>query len=217
MIRTPSRKTGRPRRGATFVVAALTALTTASAALAQGTDRAADAGGSAGSAAEAPAKATDPTAPPKTIDSAVSPKPGDPTAPPKTDDAAGPSPVTAEALRHAGEATEQATRFRAAGDEGHAKAADGLAREWSETARDLSLAAAAEKLADERKRLSMQAQAKLERTRALVEEGIARLGRLRAALEAGPSKSTIAVESHDGQPARVTAAKPKIAATGSTP
>jgi hypothetical protein len=203
MIRTPSRKTRRPRRGWTFVVAALTALTTAG-----------------------PALAGDPTAPPKTIDTTVTPKPGDPTAAakpgdlaasPKPDDPARPSPVTAEALRHAAEATEQATRFRAAGDEGHAKAADGLAREWSETARDLGLAAAAEKLADERKRLSMQAQAKLERTRALVEEGIARLGRLRAELEAGPSKSTVAVESHDGQPGRAAAGKPKIAATGSTP
>jgi hypothetical protein len=160
----------------TLVVAALTALTAASPALAQ-----------------------DPT---------VSPKPGDPAAP---------SPVTAEALRNAGEATEHATRFRAAGDEAHAKAADGLAREWSETARDLSLAAAAEKLADERKRLSMQAQAQLERTRALVEEGIARLGRIRAELEGGPSRPTIAVESHDGQPGHVAAGKPKIAATGSTP
>ena len=189
-------RTRPPQRGSTFVVAALTALTAASAAQAQETVHAADA---PGSTAEAPAKPSDPTAPAK---------PGDP---------AGPSPVTAEALGHAAEATEQATRFRAAGDEGHAKAADGLAREWSETARDLALAAAAEKLADERKRLSMKAQAQLERTRALVEEGIARLGRLRAELEGGPSRSTVAVESHDGEPARVPAGKPKIAATGSTP
>jgi hypothetical protein len=206
-------RTRPPRRGPTFVVAALTALTAASPALAQGTVRAADA---AGSPAEPPAKAGDPTASPKTIDPAVSPKPGDPTASPKPDEA-GPSPVTAEALQRAAEATEQATRFRAAGDESHAKAADGLAREWSETARDLALAAAAEKLADERKRQSMKAQEQLERTRALVEEGIARLGRLRAELEGGPSRSTVAVESHDGQPGRVTAGKPRLAATGSTP
>lgn len=215
-------RTRPPQRGSTFVVAALTALTAASPALAQGTVRPADA---AGSPAEAPAKAGDPTASPKTIDAAASPKPGDPTAPvkagettasPKADET-GPSPVTAEALQRAAEATEQATRFRAAGDESHAKAADGLAREWSETARDLALAAAAEKLADERKRQSMKAQAQLERTRALVEEGIARLGRLRAELEGGPSRSTVAVESHDGEPGRVTAGKPKLAATGSTP
>jgi hypothetical protein len=204
-------RTRPPQRGSTFVVAALTALTAASPALAEGTVRSADA---AGAPAEAPAKASDPAASPKTVDPAVSPKPGDPTASPKPDE---PSPVTAEALRRAAEATEQATRFRAAGDESHAKAADGLAREWSETARDLALAAAAEKLAEERKRQSMKAQAQLERTRALVEEGIARLGRLRAELEGGPSRSTVAVESHDGQPGPVTAGKPKIAATGSTP
>jgi hypothetical protein len=128
-------------------------------------------------------------------------------------------PVTAEALARAQEATEQATRFRAAGDEAHAKAADGLAREWAETARDLTLAAAAEKLAEERKRQSMEAQAQLERTRALVEEGIARLGRIRAEIGASTAKVT-AVESHDGQPPPAGAkgaSRPQVAASGSTP
>jgi hypothetical protein len=203
-------RTRPPRRGSTFAAAALTALMAASPALAQ------EKQDKPGDSAAAP-KTIDPAASPKPGDPTVSPKPADPTASPKSDDPAAPSPVTAEAVRRVAEATEQATRFRAAGDEGHAKAADGLAREWSETARDLALAAAAEKLAEERKRLSMKAQAQLERTRALVEEGIARLGRLRAELEGGPSKSAVAVESHDGQPARATAAKPKIAATRSTP
>jgi hypothetical protein len=135
-------------------------------------------------------------------------------------DTKGPVAVTAEAVERAKEAFEQATRLRAAGDEAHAKAADGLAREWAETARDLTLAAAAEKLAEDRKRQAMQAQAQLERTRALVEEGIARIGRLRAELDAasagGPAKGKVAVEVHDGQaPA---GAKPQAAAaTGSTP
>jgi hypothetical protein len=120
---------------------------------------------------------------------------------------AAPSPVTAEALTRTREALEQATRFRAAGDEAHAKAADGLAREWAETARDLALAAAAEKQADDRKRQAMQAQAQLERTRALVEDGIARLGRIHAELETAPGKATTAVEVHDGQPKPATAAK----------
>jgi hypothetical protein len=107
--------------------------------------------------------------------------------------------VNAEALARTREAIEQATRLRAAGDEAHAKAADGLAREWAETARDLALAADAEKLAADRKRQSMLAQAQLQRTRALVEEGLARLGRLRAELEAAPPPK-VAVETHDGQP-----------------
>ena len=142
---------------------------------------------------------------------------------------AAPSPVTAEAVTRAGEALEQATRLRAAGDEAHAKAADGLAREWAETARDLSLAAAAEKLAEDSKRQAMQSQAQLQRTRALVEESIARLGRLRAELDAASTTPASAaevakrraVETHDGDPPKPKpGAKAQAAAeksTGSTP
>ena len=128
-----------------------------------------------------------------------------------------PSPVTADAVDRARTALEQATRLRAAGDEAHAKAADGLAREWAETARDLTLAVAAEKLADDSKRQAMQSQAQLERTRALVEESLARLGRLRAALDSAPAPSARAVEVHDGDPGPRLPAKAQAAATGSTP
>jgi hypothetical protein len=135
-----------------------------------------------------------------------------------------PAAVTVDAIARATEALEQATRFRAAGDEAHAKAADGLAREWAETARDLALAAAAEKQAEDRKRQAMVAQAQLERTRALVEDGIARLGRLHAELDA-PPKTATAVEVHDGQKppvasGRASASLPKAPAGvpgGSTP
>ena len=126
----------------------------------------------------------------------------------KSTEPLGPAPVTADALARTSEALERATRLRAAGDEAHAKVADGLAREWAETARDLGLAAAAEKLAADRKRQSMQALAQLQRTKALVEEGIARLGRLRAALDAAAPptkpKQAPAVDVHDGpaKPAR---------------
>jgi hypothetical protein len=134
-----------------------------------------------------------------------------------------PAPVTVDAVARATEALEQATRFRAAGDEAHAKAAEGLAREWAETARDLAQAAAAEKQAEDRKRQAMEAQAQLERTRALVEDGIARLGRLHAELDA-PPKAATAVEVHEGQPkpaaaaGRASASLPKGGApNGSTP
>lgn len=127
---------------------------------------------------------------------------------------ASPAPVTAEAVARAREALEQATRFRAAGDEAHAKAADGLAREWAETARDLSLATAAEAQAEDRKRQAIQAQAKLERTRALVEDGIARLGRVRAELGATQPKAVTAVEVHDGEPKPSTSAKGRASAGG---
>jgi hypothetical protein len=99
-------------------------------------------------------------------------------------DTPGVAAVTAEAIERANDALERATRLRAAGDLPHAKVADGLAHEWAETARDAALAAAAERLADDRKRQAIQTQAQLQRTKALVEESIARLGRLRAALEA---------------------------------
>jgi hypothetical protein len=127
---------------------------------------------------------------------------------------AGPAPVTAEAVARAREALEQATRFRAAGDEAHAKTADGLAREWAETARDLALAAAAETQAEDRKRQAIQAQAQLERTRALVEDGIARLGRVRAELGAAQPKAVTAVEVHDGQPKPATSTKGRASAGG---
>jgi hypothetical protein len=134
-------------------------------------------------------------------------------------DKAPPVPVTAEALDRARDALEQGTRLRAAGDEAHAKAADGLAREWAETARDLALAAAAEKQADERRRQALQAQAQLDRTRALVEDGIARLGRLRAELAAASSTATpakVAIEVHDGQPKAPTALKGRASASAPT-
>jgi hypothetical protein len=110
--------------------------------------------------------------------------------------------VTAEAVGNAKNALERAVRMRAAGDEPHAKAADGLALEWAETGRDLAKAADAETKADELRKKAVDAQAQLERTRALVEEGIARVGRLKAELEeAGraPHPDRVAVEVHDGE------------------
>jgi hypothetical protein len=94
------------------------------------------------------------------------------------------APVLGAALGHAKDALERAGRLRSAGDEAHAKAADGLAREWAETARDLARAADAERQAAEIRRKAVDAQAQLERSRALVEEAIARAGRLRSELEA---------------------------------
>jgi hypothetical protein len=96
----------------------------------------------------------------------------------------GPPAVTGAAVTEASDALERATRLRVAGDEPHGRDADGLAREWAETARDLGSASAAEKLADDRKHQAIQARAQLQRTKALVEEGLARLGRLRAELDA---------------------------------
>jgi hypothetical protein len=122
------------------------------------------------------------------------------------------APVTADAVAHARQAIDQAARLRGSGDEAHAKAADGLALEWAETARDLAKSTEAEEKAAELRRKAMDAQAKLERTRALVAEGIARAGRLRAELEEAShavSKEHAAVEVHDGEAAPTKKSEPK--------
>jgi hypothetical protein len=111
--------------------------------------------------------------------------------------------ATTDSVRLAREALERATRLRVAGDEPHAKAADGVALEWAETARDIVRAADAESSAAELRRKAIEAQAQLDRSRALVEEAIASIGRLRAELEqmrGAPHADHAAVEVHDGDP-----------------
>jgi hypothetical protein len=133
--------------------------------------------------------------------------------------------VAAEAIERARAALEQARRLRSAGDETHAKAADGLAREWAEDGRDVARAADAEAAAGEVRRKAVDAQAQLERTRALVEEAIARVGRLKAELEQGErgavqnatTKMRRAVEVHAGDRAPAAAPPGGKAVTGGTP
>jgi hypothetical protein len=90
--------------------------------------------------------------------------------------------VLAEPIARANDALEQATRLRTVGDEAHARAADGLAREWAETGRDLARASDAEQQAADLRKKALESQARLSRTRTLVEEAIARVGRLSAAI-----------------------------------
>jgi hypothetical protein len=97
--------------------------------------------------------------------------------------------VTGDALRRAKTALERARGFRNAGEAARAKLAEGVAREWAETARDLVSAADAEASAAEVRRKAVEAEAKLERSRVLVEEEIARAGRLTAELQGSPSAS----------------------------
>jgi hypothetical protein len=100
-------------------------------------------------------------------------------------------PATGELVRKARTAMERATRLRATGDETHAALADGLARQQAEAARDLVRAIDAERAAEEARRAATDAGALGERERALLEEGIARNGRLRAELDAlGAARST---------------------------
>ncbi len=92
--------------------------------------------------------------------------------------------VTSDASARAHAALERATRMRASGDEPHARLADGLAREWAELGRDLVATADLEKKSADARRNATDAGAHAERERALLEEGIAQNGRLRAQLEA---------------------------------
>lgn len=118
--------------------------------------------------------------------------------------------VSADAVARAKDALERAQRMRAAGDEAHAKAADGLALEWAQAGRDLAKAADAEQAASELRRKAVDAQAQLERSRNLVEEALASVGRLQAELDheqAAPHEPRVAVETHAGDPPKKDATK----------
>ena len=123
--------------------------------------------------------------------------------------------LVAEPLARAREALERATRLRESGDEVRAKAADGLALEWAETAKDLTHAADAERMAADRRRDALAKQAQVERARALVEADLAHVGRLRKEIEdaagvgrlRGADADRTAVEAHDGQAPKAAAKK----------
>lgn len=127
--------------------------------------------------------------------------------------------VLADVLAKAKDALERATRMRTAGDEAHAKAADGLAYEWAETGRDLVKAADSEAAASELRRKAIETQAQLDRQRALVEEGVASVGRLRAELDQAHANPTArpAVEVHEGDPKPPKVRKDKPAKAGGAP
>ncbi len=91
--------------------------------------------------------------------------------------------LTADAVRQARSAEERATRMRQAGDEERAKILDGVAAEWAALGRDLVRASQAEERAARARRNADDAGAQAERERALLDEGIAQNGRLKAQIE----------------------------------
>jgi len=91
--------------------------------------------------------------------------------------------LIANELKQARDALERATRMHDANDEKHAHLAEGLAAEWAQVAGDLVRAAEAEKVATELRLAANDAGARADRERALLEEGIARQGRLRAEID----------------------------------
>ena len=107
--------------------------------------------------------------------------------------------VAAEMTARSRAALDRAAKLRAAGDEPHARLADGLAKTWAEAARDILRAVDVEEKAQAARRAATDAGTVAERERALLEEGIAQSGRLKAQLESTERESK-------EQPARTSAA-----------
>jgi hypothetical protein len=97
--------------------------------------------------------------------------------------------VAAEMTARSRAALERAAKLRATGDEAHARLADGLARTWAEAARDVLRAVEIEEKSQAARRAATDAGLVAERERALLEEGTAQSGRLRAQLESTERES----------------------------
>lgn len=92
--------------------------------------------------------------------------------------------VVTEMVARSRAALDRSAKLRASGDEAHARLADGLARTWAEAARDTLRAVELEERANAERRAANDAGTTAERERALLEEGVAQTGRLRAQIEA---------------------------------
>ncbi len=99
----------------------------------------------------------------------------------KSDPAA--AKLAAEPIEKAEHALRRAGDARAAADVEHAALLEAEGREWAETGRDLTRAAAAEKKLAETQKQTAEVETKLARARALLEETVARRGRAREKLE----------------------------------
>ncbi|MEO7113888.1 MAG: hypothetical protein ABI183_25835 [Polyangiaceae bacterium] len=106
--------------------------------------------------------------------------------------------LTADAVAQARKALERALRMRQAGDDTRARETEGLARRWVELARDLARTADAEAQAGLLRSAANDAGAHVERERALLEEAIARTGRLKAEIEAAEREENAAPQRTSG-------------------
>ncbi len=79
-------------------------------------------------------------------------------------------------------ALERAHRMRIAGDDKHARLAEGLAFEWARVAQELARADAVETRAADARTIAADAGAQVERERAMLEQQLAENGRLQAEL-----------------------------------
>jgi hypothetical protein len=91
--------------------------------------------------------------------------------------------VATEMIARSRAALDRAKKLRSSGDEAHARLADALAKTWADAARDVVRAVDVEERAHATRRAATDAGVLAERERALLEEGIAQSGRVRAQLE----------------------------------
>jgi hypothetical protein len=124
--------------------------------------------------------------------------------------------VTADAVGRIQSALERAARLRSAGDEAHAQLADAVARQWADTAEQLVRAADAEAADDDVRKKAFDCETQIGKTQALVEEVLARTGRLRARIDSAErgGASEAALEHHDAPRRR---SDSKAAADGGAP
>src|SRR5207248_11708995 len=96
------------------------------------------------------------------------------------------SPVVAadSAIASAKKMLDKAAQLRALNDVPRAELAEDVALEWAETARDRVAAVEDERSADEQGKAAIAMSTKADRARQLLEEAIARRGRLQAELDA---------------------------------
>lgn len=91
--------------------------------------------------------------------------------------------LTAEPVAQAREALKRAADARKTGDANHAKLLDELALEWAQTAGDLVHAAKLERESADLEKKTSEAEAKAVRALAIIEEAVARRGRVQHELE----------------------------------
>ncbi len=101
-------------------------------------------------------------------------------------------------IAEARKALERGKQLRSSGDTARAELADELALEWAQTAMDSVSAVEEERGADQQGKLALDAVNKSERARQLLEEAIARRGRLQAALDV--LEKELAEKAVDGGP-----------------
>jgi hypothetical protein len=132
--------------------------------------------------------------------------------------------LIADDIKQARMALERATRMRDANDEKHARLVEGLAAEWVHVAADLVRASDAEQAATDTRLAANDAGAHADRERSLLEEGIARQGRLRAELDAfdrqskqAPDRTSLASGDGGARAARSKSAPSASADAGALP